>query len=332
MTDLIAVARSFFAPGKGLLAADESVHTATTRLASYGIPASAEMRRQYRDLFIGAEGIEKSLSGIILFPETLNEKGNDKKLFQTSLVARGIMPGVKVDLGTEPLPESPKELITNGLLDLSSRLTEYKKRGIVFTKWRAVIRIDGDQLPTAVAIHENAKRLAAYAKESQMMGLVPILEPEVLYEGTHSRQRARSVVAQTLSVLFSVLKEQSIDQSSLLLKTSMVLSGHASGKHDTPEEIAEDTLAALIENVPRQIAGIVFLSGGQTPDEATENLAAITKHAKDVHAPWPLTFSYARAFQEEALAIWKGKEENVGAARAVFLTRLAKVSAAVYGS
>ena len=329
MTDLVATARSLFVQGKGLLAADESVHTATKRLASYGIPASAEMRRQYRNLFIGAQGIERYLSGVILFSETLLEKGNDKKLFQKSLAARGIIPGVKVDLGTEPLPESPQELITNGLLDLSSRLAEYKKQGAVFTKWRACISIDGDRLPTAVAIHENVKRLAAYAKESQMAGLVPIVEPEVLHEGNHSRQRALAVTEETLGALFSVLEEQSVDRASLILKTSMVLSGSMSNKHDTPEEIAEDTLAALMQSVPRQVAGIVFLSGGQTPEEATDNLAAITRRAKSIHAPWPLTFSYARALQEEALSIWKGKEENVAAARSVFLARLAKVSAAL---
>lgn len=331
MTDLVATARSLFVQGKGLLAADESVHTATKRLASYGIPTSAEMRRQYRDLFIGAKGIERYLSGVILFSETLLEKGNDEKLFQKSLAARSIVPGVKVDLGTEPLPESPQEFITNGLLDLPARLAEYKKQGAIFTKWRACISIDGDRLPTAVAIHENMKRLAAYAKESQMAGLVPIVEPEVLHEGNHSRQRARSVTEETLSALFSALKEQSVDCASLVLKTSMVLSGSASNKHDTPKEIAEDTLIALIQSVPRQVAGIVFLSGGQTPDEATDNLTAITRHARSVNTPWPLTFSYARALQDEALSTWKGKEENVQAARSAFLTRLAKVSAALNG-
>lgn len=329
MTDLVAIARSFFAPGKGILAADESVSTATKRLASYGIATSAEMRRQYRDLFFGAEGVEKYLSGIILFSETLLEKGNDKKSFPTSLLSRGIAPGVKVDGGTEPMSESPEELITQGLLDLPERLAEYKKQGAVFTKWRAVIRIDGDTLPTAQAIHENAKRLATYAKEVQSAGLVPILEPEVLLAGKHSRQRARAVITETLNTLFSVLDEHAVDRASLILKTSMALSGDESGKKDTPEEVAEDTLAALMESVPAQIAGIVFLSGGQTPDQATENLRAITRRAREVSAPWPLTFSYARALQEEALTEWKGKEENVPAARAVFLERLAKVSAAL---
>lgn len=329
MTDLVAIARSLFAPGKGILAADESVHTATARLASYGIGTSAEMRRQYRDFFFGTEGIGDYLSGIILFSETLKERGNDKKLFPVSLASRGIAPGVKVDLGTEPMSDSPEELITQGLLDLPERLADYKKSGAVFTKWRAVIRIDGDQLPTALAIHENAKRLATYAKEVQSAGLVPILEPEVLLSGKHSRQRARAVITETLNTLFSVLEEHSVDRASIILKTSMVLSGEDSRKKDTPEEVAEDTLAALIESVPVQIAGIVFLSGGQTPDQATDNLRAITRRAREISAPWPLTFSYARALQEEALAIWKGKEENIPAARAVFLERLAQVSAAL---
>jgi fructose-bisphosphate aldolase class I len=328
MTDLVAIARSFFAPHKGILAADESVQTATTRLASYGISASTEMRRQYRDLFFGTEGIEQYLSGVILFPETLLEKGSDKKLFPRSLAARGIEPGVKVDLGTEPFPSSPDELITQGLFDLPERLAAYKKQGAVFTKWRAVIRINGDQLPSAQALHENAKRLASYAKESQIAGLVPILEPDVLLEGNHSRMRARAVIEETLQTLFSVIDEQSVDRASIILKTAMVLSGEASGKMDTPEEVAEDTISTLVKCVPRQIAGIVFLSGGQTPDQATDNLSAICQlsRAQGGVVPWPLTFSYSRALQEEALAIWKGKEENIADARAAFLARLMKVS------
>lgn len=329
MTDLVAIARSLFAPGKGILAADESVATATKRLSSYGIPTSEEARRQFRDLFFGAEGVENYLSGIILFSETLTQKGNDGKLFTDSLTERGIMPGIKVDLGTEPFPSSPKELITGGLLDLPERLIEYKKQGALFTKWRAVVKIEGETLPTSVAIHENIKRLASYAKEVQMAGLVPILEPEVLLEGKHSRKKTRAVMEETLGALFSVLEEHSVDRASIILKTSMAISGSGSDKKDTAEEVAEDTVAALVSCVPRQIAGIVFLSGGQTTDQATENLAAIARKAKEVQAPWPLTFSYARALQDEALSLWKGKEENVPAARAAFLARLAKVSEAV---
>jgi len=329
MTDLVAIARSLFVKGKGILATDESVHTATARLASYGIAAGAETRRQYRDLFLGANDIEKYLSGVILFSESLVEKGNDKKLFTKSLAARDIAIGVKVDLGAEPFPESPNELITNGLIGLTERLEEYKKQGAIFTKWRAVIKIDGDNLPSAQAIHENAKRLASYAKEAQMAGLVPILEPDVLHEGKHSRQRARAVIEETLRVLSSVLAEHSVDRASLVLKTSMALSGSENAKKDTPEEVAEDTVAVLMENVPSQIAGIVFLSGGQTPDQATENFASIIRRANEMNSPWPLTFSFARALQDEALSVWKGKDENVSSARAVFLNRLSKVSTAL---
>ncbi|MCX6786518.1 MAG: fructose-bisphosphate aldolase class I [Candidatus Kaiserbacteria bacterium] len=329
MTDLVATARSLFAPGKGILAADESVHTATERLAAHNITTSAEMRRQYRDLFIGTIGIEQYLSGVILFSETLLEKGNDKKLFSASLTKRGIMTGVKVDLGTEPFPASQHELITQGLLDLPERIAKYKKQGAVFTKWRTVFCIDGGTLPSAQAIHENAKRLASYAKDSQTAGLVPILESEVLFKGKHSRTRARTVIEETLQTLFSVLDEHAVDRASIILKTSMALSGDANEKKDLPEEVAEDTLAALLKSVPRQIAGIVFLSGGQTPDQATDNLSAICQLSKKDGGttPWPISFSFARALQEEALSSWKGKEENISVARAAFLARLAKVSA-----
>jgi fructose-bisphosphate aldolase, class I len=329
MTDLVGNARLLFVPGRGLLAADESAHTATERLAHYGIPTSEEMRRKFRDLFLNTPGVEEYLTGVILFSETLSQKGSDKNYFTNSLTARGIQPGIKVDLGLEPFPTSPKEMITSGLLDLPERLAEYKKHGVTFTKWRATIRIEGDALPTAAAIHENAKRLAAYAKEVQMAGLVPILEPEVLLAGKHSRKQTRAVLEETLGTLFSVLEEHSVDRASLIVKTAMALTGAEGAKKDTPEEVAKDTIDALMAQVPRQIAGIVFLSGGQTPDQATANLAAISKYAREVAAPWPVTFSYARALQDEALEVWKGKEENVEAARAAFLDRLKKVSAAV---
>ena len=337
MADLVAIARSLFANGKGFLAIDESVHTATVRLAEHGIGAGAEMRRQYRELFIGAEGTEQYLSGVILFSESLSEKGKDKRSFPKSLAARGIRPGVKVDLGTEPFDgaqgkpsDCPKEFITQGLLDLPERLAAYKKQGAVFAKWRAVIRIDGDELPSASALHENAKRLAQYAKEAQTAGLVPILEPEVLLEGKHSRARARGVLVETLGTVFSVIGEHAVDRASVILKTSMALSGEANRKKDTPEEVAADTLVALLESVPRQVAGIAFLSGGQSPDQATDNLSAICRLSRqNGGAPWPLSFSYARALQDEALSVWKGKRENVSAARAAFLKRLAKVSAAL---
>src|SRR3989344_1911503 len=190
MTDLPEAARSLVAPGKGLLAADESAPTATKRLALYGIASSEEMRRQFRDLFLSAPGVEEHLSGVILHEETFGQKASDGAFFPASLAVRGIYPGIKVDEGTEPFPETPDELITKGLIGLPERLAHFKSRGAVFTKWRAVIRVEGDRLPSSAAILENAKRLASYAKEAQAAGLVPIVEPEVLLAGTHSRARA----------------------------------------------------------------------------------------------------------------------------------------------
>ncbi|OGG67725.1 hypothetical protein A3E65_01220 [Candidatus Kaiserbacteria bacterium RIFCSPHIGHO2_12_FULL_56_13] len=329
MKDLVTVARALFASGKGILAADESVATADKRLAAHGIAIGGEMRRAEREIFLNAEGIEQYLSGAILFSETFAQKGSDGKLFPASLAARGIAPGIKVDQGTEPIAESPKEFITNGLIGLSERLLEFAKKGALFAKWRAVVRIDGDQLPSSRALLENAKRLATYAREAQAAGLVPVIEPEVLLDGMHSLLRSKVVLEEVLATVFVALEAQAVDRASVVLKTSMVLSGSETGKHDAPQEVARHTLEALVANVPKQIAGIAFLSGGQTPDQATENLAAIVATARAASTSWPVTFSYARALQEETLQIWRGEEANVAAARAVFLNRLKRLSAAV---
>lgn len=331
MTDLSDIARSLLAPGKGVLAADESDASADEkRLAPYGIKTGPEMRRKFRDMLLATPGIETYLTGVILYKETLTQKAGDGTPFPTLLSSRGIIPGIKVDEGLEPLAESPDESITKGLLGLPERLAEYRSSyGTGFTKWRAAIKIDGDRLPSSRALVENAKRLAAYACEVQRAGMVPILEPEVLLQGKHSRLRARAVMAETFKALFDALNEQCADISGVILKTSMALSGSESGRIDTPEEVAMDTVAVLMETVPTDLGGVIFLSGGQTPDQATDNLAAITKRAREAKAPWPLTFSYARALQEEALAIWKGEDANVPAAREAFLARLEKVAHAV---
>lgn len=332
MTDLLETARLLVHPGKGILAADESNASADKRLASYGIETGEEMRRKERDMLLNCPGVEEYLSGVILYDETLRQKGGDKKLFGASLTARGIVPGIKVDEGTEAAPESPDELITKGLLGLPERLTEYRtKFGTGFTKWRAVIRIDGDRLPTASVMQENAKRLASYAYEVQMAGMVPMVEPEVLLEGNHSRVRSRAVLEETLRTLTRALEMQSIDMSGVILKTAMAISGSGSGKQDTPEEVAEETVGALIECMPRGLGGVVFLSGGQTPDQATDNLRAIERAARAKKAPWPLTFSYSRALQDEALRAWGGKDENVEAAREAFRARLKSVYLAARG-
>jgi fructose-bisphosphate aldolase class I len=333
MIDLSEEARLLVNPGKGILAADESNASADKRLALYGVEGTPETHQQFRDLFLEAPGIEDYLSGVILYTETLDQKSDeDKLLFPASLEKRGIAAGIKVDEGTEPFPESKDELITKGLIGLPERLADYRsKYATSFTKWRAVVKIEGDRLPTAMALVENAKRLAMYAFEVQKAGMVPMLEPEVLLEGNHSRLRAREVITKTMKALIASLEDHVVDISGVIIKTAMAVSGSESGHADTPEEVAEDTLGALMEAVPASIPGIVFLSGGQTPDQATANLRAIAERAKELNAPWRLTFSYARALQEEALEVWQGKPENVPAAREVFLSRLKKVYEAARG-
>ena len=332
MIDLLETARLLVHPGKGILAADESVASADKRLTAYGIETGEEMRRKERDMFLAAPGIEEYLSGVILFDETLKQKANDGRSFGEVLSSRGIIPGIKVDEGVEPAPESPDEVITKGLIGLAERLAAYRetyKTG--FTKWRAVVKIDGTRLPTTPVLMENMKRLAVYAHEVQMAGMVPMVEPEVLLEGKHSRLRSREVLALTLSTLADALRVQAVDMSGVILKTAMAISGSESGKTDTPEEVAKDTVETLLGTMPRNLGGVVFLSGGQTPEQATNNLRAIEQKAREENAPWPLTFSYARALQDEALRTWAGKDENVEAARTAFTTRLKTVYEAAKG-
>lgn len=332
MIDLASVARALVAPGKGILAADESTGTADKRLAAYGVATGEEMRRKYREVFLGAEGIGEYLSGVILHEETLSQKGDSGKPFTEILRENGIIPGIKVDQGTEPMPESPDELITNGLIGLPERLAAFKKEHDTgFTKWRAVIKIDGDRLPSSAAIVENGKRLASYARMVQEAGMVPILEPEVLYDGMHSRLRARDVIEETTAAMVAALVDQSVDQSGLILKSSMAMTGKGTEKKDSPEEVAEATLSALMASLPKGVPGVVFLSGGQGNDQATDNLRAINVLAKEKNAPWPLTFSYARALQDEGLSLWKGEDANIPAAREAYLARLKKVSKAARG-
>ncbi len=329
MFDLHEVAENLVAEGKGLLAADESVSTANKHLSEHGIDTDEEMRRKYRELFLDIPGIEKYLSGVILFEETLKQMSDDGTPFPDLLINKGIVPGIKVDQGVAPMEENSKESITKGLIGLEERLAPYRAAGARFTKWRAVIRIDGDTLPSAHALMENAKRLASYAHIVQQAGMVPILEPEVLLEGNHSRLRAQEVIEETLHAVFSAVDDVAVDRSALIIKTSMALSGSESGRTDTPDEVAKSTLEALKASVPKDVPGIVFLSGGQTPDQATNNLEAIVRRASEASAPWKLTFSYARALQSETLSVWRGKEENISSARDVFLERLKKVSSAI---
>jgi fructose-bisphosphate aldolase, class I len=330
MSALSSTIESLFAKGKGILAADESPESADKRLQKHGEKPGALTRWQFRELFLETPGIEQYVSGVILHEETLFQTADSDISFSKSLRSRGILPGVKVDQGTEPFPEHEGEVITNGLVGLSERLTEYHtKHEAQFTKWRAVLAIEGDHLPSASVLVENATRLASYACEVQRAGMVPLLEPEVLYDGKHSRMRARQVVESVLQVVVRKLEEQCADPSMVIIKTSMVLSGKDSKKKDTSEEVAEDTVGALLATLPKEIGGVVFLSGGQSPEQSIDNLRAIMKVAKEKNAPWPITFSFSRTFQEEALDIWKGQEENVGPAREVYLSRLKEASEAL---
>ncbi len=332
MNDLASIAKALLASGKGIFAADESPTSADKRLSSHGEKPGALSRWEFRDLFLATPGIEEYLTGVILHEETLFQTADNDVSFSKLLRGRGIIPGIKVDEGTEPLPGNPDELITKGLIGLPERLADYRDRHEAgFTKWRAVIKIDGDRLPSSAALVENAKRLATYARNVQEAGMVPIVEPEVLYDGSHSRLRSKEVIEQTLTTVISALVDNAVDLGGLIVKTSMALSGKETKRIDAPEDVAKDTVAALMSAVPKEVAGVVFLSGGQTPEQSMANLAAIEKEAKAMHAPWPLTFSFSRAFQDDALDIWQGKDENVEAAREAFRKRLKEACATLAG-
>lgn len=322
-------AKALVAPGKGILAADESASTCDKRFDEHGIPKTEEMRRKWRGLLFGTPGVQAALSGVILYEETLRQKADDGTLFPELLKSRGIIPGIKVDQGLEPFPGSPEEKVTKGLDQLATRLVEYRALGAQFAKWRAVITI-GKGLPTEPCIRENARRLAEYARLCQSAGIVPILEPEVLLDGTHTRERSQEVLTQTLKIVFEEVEKAEVSPKGLILKSSMALPGKESsrqssgqaGKTATPEEVAQATLSAFIEAVPKSVAGIVFLSGGQTPLEATVRLNAIATKAHTLKAPWPLTFSYSRALQAPVIAEWKGQDASVTSAQAIFKKRV----------
>lgn len=324
------IAQKLLASGKGILAADESMGTCDKRFDKYGIQKTPEMRRQWRELLFSTPEIEKGLSGVILFDETIRQETKDGVPFAKFLAARGILPGIKVDQKTEPMPDSPKEEVTKGLLGLSARLSEYAKLGATFTKWRTVIHI-GAGLPTEGCLLENAKRMAEYAKQSQAAGLVPIIEPEVLLDGAHTLVRSEAVLTETLRIVFQEMQKTQIALSSLILKSSMALPGNTSGEKVSTEQIAKATLRAFFAAVPSEVPGIVFLSGGQTPEEATARLNEIVKTAKKRNAPWRITFSYSRALQEPVLKAWSGNSENAKLAQEIFARRVAETSAASEG-
>ncbi len=313
---LEATARALVAPGKGILAADESAGTIKKRFDSIGVDSTEENRRAYRDLLFTTQGAEEFISGVILFDETARQASSDGTPFPKLLAGHGVIPGIKVDSGAKPLADAAGETITEGLDGLRERLEEYRGLGARFTKWRAVITI-GDDIPSDYCIWTNAHALARYAALSQEAGLVPIVEPEVLMDGSHTIERCYAVTSRTLQAVFTELFDQRVSFEGMLLKPNMVLSGKDRGQ-DAPQEVAEATLRCFRRVVPAAVPGIVFLSGGQSDEQATANLNAM--NALGDH-PWQLSFSYGRALQAPALAAWGGAADNVEAAQKAFYRR-----------
>lgn len=321
------IIKSLLVPGKGLLAADESTKTIEKRLAAIGLQSTEEIRRSYRNLLFTTPGIEEFISGVIMFDETLRQ-GAQGKLFVEILEEKGIIPGIKVDQGLEPFASGEEEA-TKGLEGLKDRLKEYSDMGLKFTKWRGVVKISYIY-PSEQFLGENLERMSMFAKVSQEQGFVPIVEPEVLLDGNHTVARCEEVAINVLKILFAKLVKNEVSLGGLLLKTSMVLPGKDSGVKATSLEVAHATIRVLKASVPSEVPGIVFLSGGQTPDEATANLNEIVKVGKD--CPWQLSFSFARALQEETLSVWQGKDENIKEAQDVFYGRAKLVSLARQGN
>jgi fructose-bisphosphate aldolase class I len=326
-TDLYTTVSQLMQPGKGLLAADESDATAAKRLTLAHLPNLPGNRQDFRELLFTAPGIEEFLSGAILFDTTIRESTDQGVPFVDVLIARGIVPGIKVDTGPVSLPQFPGEVFTTGLDKLDERFGEYFALGARFAKWRGVISI-GDSTPTDEVLELNAVHMAEYALLAQAAGIVPIVEPEVLFPGTHSIRDAEEVTTRTLAILFRVLLKYRVDLPGLILKSSMVLAGDTYETQSTPEEVAAATLRTFKLSVPREVGGIVFLSGGQTPKRATENLQAVASYGEQA---WPISFSYSRAVQEPVLVAWQGKPENVPLAQKVFATRLKMNSLAQQG-
>lgn len=322
--ELISTAREMVAPGKGILAADESTGTIKKRLDSIGAENTEENRRVWRQLLFTTPGFGEFISGVILFDETIRQSADSGRTFVQVLQDEGVIPGIKVDKSTNPLAGSPSEKSTDGLDGLRGRLEEYRELGARFTKWRAVIVI-GDGIPTPYAIHTNAHGLARYAALSQEAGLVPIVEPEVLMDGTHDIQRCFDVTEATLHRVFDELMQQGVSLEGMVLKPNMVLSGKEASNRAEPHEVAEATVECFKRVVPAAVPGIAFLSGGQSDVEATENLNAMNRLSD--HGPWELTFSYGRGLQAAPLAAWGGKPANVEAGKAAFYKR-AKLTAA----
>lgn len=325
--ELESVARAMVAKGKGILAADESMGTIKRRFDSIKIESNDGSRRAYREMLFTTKGIEEAISGVILFDETLRTAASDATPFPQLLSKKGIIPGIKVDKGPVDLPGFPGEVVTEGLDGLRARVKEYKELGAKFAKWRAVISI-GEGIPTYTCLEANAHALARYAALCQEGGLVPIVEPEVLLDGSHTVERCQEVTEQTLKVTFNALFLQRVYLEGMILKPSMVVSGKDCPQQAGVQEVAERTIRCLKRTVPAAVPGIAFLSGGQSAERATEHLNAM--NAMGPH-PWEVSFSYARALQDPALKAWKGEAGNVTTAQKIFYHRAKCNSAARSG-
>jgi fructose-bisphosphate aldolase class I len=326
--ELHETAKALVAPGKGFLAADESDGTIKKRFAAIGLESTEEHRRAYREMLFTTPGAEEYISGVILFDETIRQSASDGTPFPELLASKGIMPGIKVDKGAKPLALADRETITEGLDGLRVRLEEYRALGARFAKWRATYSIT-DELPSDYCIWTNAHALARYAALCQEAGIVPIVEPEVLQDGTHTIERSYHVTSRVLDALYTELFDQRVDIFGTLLKPNMVLSGYEASDRASHQEVGDWTLKCCYKHVPAAVPGIVFLSGGQSDEDATAHLNAMNAKGPD---PWELSFSYGRALQSPALKAWGGKPENFEAGQRAYYHRAKMNSAARTGT
>jgi fructose-bisphosphate aldolase, class I len=329
LADLNKIALAMVAPGKGILAADESTGTIKKRFDAINVASTEEARRDYREmLFRCGEAMSRHISGVILYDETIWQNAKDGTPLIKIIEQSGAIPGIKVDEGTQPLPECPGELVTVGLDKLAERLKKYYERGARFAKWRAVIDIGGHSIPSMTAIHVNAHALARYAALCQAAQIVPIVEPEVLMDGDHDIDRCYEVTQRVLNKTFQELRIQRVALEGMILKPNMAVAGKKSSKQASVEEVAEKTVRMLKACVPAAVPGIAFLSGGQSDEEATAHLDAMNRIGG---LPWHLTFSYGRALQAAPQKAWSGKAENVAAGQRAFAHRAQMNSLAAKG-
>ena len=317
VNDLNKIAEYIVSNGKGILAADESTGTIRKRFDSIDTESTEQSRRTYREMLFQADGMKDNIGGVILFEETLKQNAENGTSLVQVISNQGALPGIKVDKGLTPISEGSKETVTNGLDDLDQRCKEYYQIGAKFTKWRAVINI-GNGIPTDECIDENMLRLANYAKIVQVNKMVPIVEPEVLMDGSHSIDECYDATSRVLKSLFKHLKDKNVDIKGTILKPNMVISGASCPNQAEIQEVAEKTVRCLLENVPEELPGIAFLSGGQSDINATAHLDAMNKIGG---FSWKLSFSYGRALQQAALKAWMGKKENIASAQSAFSHR-----------